>query len=723
MARVADKLLNPTDARAQEVLNTFARLSPRTGYRGANDVLAAVRPMLSYPRLDQVSQQLLEFVGKEGEGHQIFLEVLRAATLELAEPVETVADADLPESNLRLAANLLLQTDDAFAEAGAPPKWLVRRQAGGTAKLSGAAPMTAVSPRAVFGVADGAARDGDGRALMGPGGPLMHEYADANRTLLAALMRDQKPLLERTEAGKPSPVEKLLRGVRALFGDEMQRTETFFVRTKDANTKEDMKGNLSFKGLDVEHSPLIDLVAALTQAVRYPETDRVLALLRKLMEENENAAAAPVYAGLQIDKRADAHPMAVLTGYDGTPNTANEFWDDLIALGTRMAERKGLLKDVTAALTAPEGVASARLMARFMGFKDEVKYEGYPLKVGSDGKYSQADADTFNKPVEHDLAEPVQRGAGLDVGMNRSLFQRLVSTIDATNGAPNCNKEGGTLSANDPTTGTLLVFPNPTGKPAQCNGDLICDGAAATAYTTIDLVCASPADGAKQTYKRCQFTQQSNGAEMHMRAMIGASDVALKDKQLACLNDLGLAGDLGATQEKSSQIKGFTLKPTAESIARFINLPRNKWASDLFELFPTKHGEPLPTYEPNMLMALEAKDKTIVIGGQPQSFLTTSKVLVQAFDKHETFEDTPNGKEAKGGYMFADLLGMLHQHWPSRKNADCPRSDTDPVCMQLGLTGTACSAGCSQSLDPKKPYYSRQSNLASYEPLLIDAFE
>jgi hypothetical protein len=154
-----------------------------------------------------------------------------------------------------------------------------------------------------------------------------------------------------------------------------------------------------------------------------------------------------------------------------------------------------------------------------------------------------------------------------------------------------------------------------------------------------------------------------------------------------------------------------------------VHAPRNKFVTDLFDPLPTRFGEPVITYEPNMLMALEATHSPVQVGGKPQSFLTASKALAAAFDKHETFEDTPNGKEAKGGYMFADLLGMLHQHWPSRGNTDCPRTDDHPTCKALGLTGTACSAGCSQSLDPSKLYYSRQSNLVSYEPLLIQAFE
>jgi hypothetical protein len=724
MASVALKLLDQGDARAKEVLNTFARMSPRTGYRSGADILATVRPALSYPRVDQMSQQLLSFVGEGGPAHDVFLELLRAGALELAEPAETVADADLPQSNLRLTHDLLVQEDPSFKEPGAPEKLYVKRDAKGVAIQSTATP---VSPFAVYGVNDGVPRDDKGRALTAPaqqGGQLVHQYGDANRTLLAALMRDQKPLLARKTPNEPAPVEKLLRGVRAILGNTKPRTEPFVVRAAAPNSPE-QKGTFSYMGPDIEKSPLIDLVHAGTQLLRYPETFRLIKVLEELLKTDENGAAAPMYAGLAIDKRADlpVHAKALLAGYDGKLGGTNEFWDDLIDIGMKMAQRKGLLYEAAKVLSSPEGAAQARLMAKFMGYRDNIPYVGAPVQPGADGKFAQADADKFNTPITQQYAEQVMRMEGGDIGLNRSLFQRLVSTINATNKAPNCNKEGATLYAKDPTTGTNLNFPNPTAKPAQCNGDFICDGAAATAYTTINLLCAAPPDGAKDKYAKCQFNQQSNGAEMHMRAMIGRSEVKLKDKQLGCLNDAGLAGDLSKTQEESAQIKGFTLKPSAESIARFIHVPRNKWASDLFDPFPTIHGEPMRTYEPNMLMALEVKDQGITVGGQPQSFLTSSKSLVTVFDDKETFEDTPNGKEAKGGYLFADLLGMLHMHWPSRRMSECPRSESDPVCAGLGLTGTACTAGCSQSLDPTKPYYSRQSNIVSYEPLLIEAFE
>ena len=63
--------------------------------------------------------------------------------------------------------------------------------------------------------------------------------------------------------------------------------------------------------------------------------------------------------------------------------------------------------------------------------------------------------------------------------------------------------------------------------------------------------------------------------------------------------------------------------------------------------------------------------------------------------------------------MFAELLSMLHSHWPSRR----PASANCAVPVQVG------DEGCSQSVDPSAPFYAAQSNLVSYEPLLVRALE
>ena len=59
--------------------------------------------------------------------------------------------------------------------------------------------------------------------------------------------------------------------------------------------------------------------------------------------------------------------------------------------------------------------------------------------------------------------------------------------------------------------------------------------------------------------------------------------------------------------------------------------------------------------------------------------------------------------------MFAELLSTLHLHWASHRDSTCPSKVV------------AGDEGCTQSLDPKKPFFSNQTNLVSYEPLLIES--
>ena len=313
LASVAAKLLDPADPRGQRVLDTLARLSPRTGYRSSADIVAAVRPMLKYDRMDQLSQELLGFVGEGGAAHDAFVELLKVATLEMAEPAEVITDGAADNTTLHVTTQLLFTENDAFKTPSEPNKYFVRRDNKGVARLAdGVAPQPGMpTPFLVSGRQDraGIVRSPEGFAALGNGGApqVLYQYGNANRTLLAALMRDQKALLERKDPNKQSPVEKLLRGLRPVLGANTMRSEVFQIRSPNGNDP-GTSGRLAFQGPEVEKGPLLDLVQGLTNILRYPETDRLLAVVQELLDKHESEASGPVYAGLQIDKRADNYP-------------------------------------------------------------------------------------------------------------------------------------------------------------------------------------------------------------------------------------------------------------------------------------------------------------------------------------------------------------------------------------------------------------------------------
>lgn len=669
-----------------DVRKTLARVAPRVGYRPLAQVLGAIRPALTYPGLDELTRQFMTLVTEGGRAHPTLVDVLKAGALELAEEKDPTAPP-APLSTLRAALDLLLIEDPAFNPAGDAPLWVVKRDERGRAlPTSLAAPFvddgTGVAVIGADGnfassvanlkiaspfprvASDTRLRDPAGRAMHGGTNEPLFQHVDANSTLLAAVMRDSYDLVVRE--GDRSTVEKTTRGLRPLLGPNKSRVEQFGA-----------KASLSFEGPAVDESPLFDLVHAASALLRYEETDRLLEVLEILMREHETEAAATVYAGLRIDEISDEYPDARIVGVDG-PGTPHEFWDDLIQIGTKILQRPGQLEAVLDSFATEEGEAATKLIAKFMKYKDQVTYKGAPKTLQADGHYSEADAAEMNELIVHTLKQEVDRlGSGMpgdivDKGMNRSLWQRLISVVSATNGVPNCNKQGGLLNA-------TLTFPllRPAG------------------------------------YDECELTRQKSGSEMYMRAMAGGrAKVVLKDSAVVDLG--GLLGGAGKIQEEESQIHGFTLDPTAAALTRFIYAPRVAFLTALFDPFGTKHGVPLAEYEPNLLFALEVEHADIVVKNKPQSFYTASLPLGLAFDDHELFAAADeDGVWAKDGYMFAELLSLLHNHWPSRRPADA----------KCAVPVKAGDEGCSQSADPKKPFFSQQSNLVSYEPLLVRALE
>jgi hypothetical protein len=700
IAEIAKKLAAAEDARASAVLDKLALLSTRQGYRLKTRTSAATRAMLTYPRIDEVSERLLSILGEGGAGNAIFQRILEAAVLELADGSDGVDNAD---STLRVATGLLLSPlRDPETVAAAKPDaraflasadetaprdavYFVRRDDLGNAKLDakfqppeGTSARDLPTPFAAGGRSENLgryARDAGGRLTVGSAGPPIWAYGDANASVLGALLREQKPLLARNDAGEKSTLEKLLRGLKPLLGAQAAQTFTFNSGRK-----------YTFQGPSVADSPLLDLVHALASLAKFEETDRLLEVLRLLIAKYESEAAGPIHAALAIDRDADMDGRAQLVGSDGTPETPSEFWDDLIAVGQRIAQRPGMLEAALRAFSRPSAVANSALIAKFMKFKDRVTYEGAPLSPATPGEpashsrpapshpnhvYDAQQATLLNQPIDWQLSIEVDRSQP-DTGMNRSLFQRLISAIDATNGAENCNKEGAILHSS-------LDFP----------------------YHE---------DGGTAGYPRCALVRQPSGAETHMRSILGRALVKLKDAKLLEVAEI-LKRDVGAEQERLAQVQGFNLTPTPEALARFAMAPRNSFLAEMFDPFATKHGVAMVAYEPDILFALEAKQDDVRMNSEPQSFLTATKELLQAFDDHELFASSADGEVASDGYLFAELLSTLHLHWPSSRPEDCPE------------VVAAGEEGCSQHLDPSRPFYAKQSNVVSYEPLLVRALE
>jgi hypothetical protein len=668
LARVMNRLSDEQDPDATAVRETITRLSSRLGYRTPERVLAAVRPMLTFDRLDELSASLLAVMAPGSPGHDAFLELLQGTSLELAEPAEPKS----PTSTLSLALELLLTPDPLYVEAEKskldPLPVLKRNDAGDAIAIGGA---TDESPFPVVGRADDAERAQTTMLALASANEPAYETFDANQTALASLMRDSLPLVRRGEGKQRSAVEGLLRGLQPLLGPTVTRTETFGAK------------KLTYQGPDVENGPMGNFLWALTSLLKLPETKPMLQLLRQLLEENENGATQLVNLIYNVDEKSD-DPL-----YKGQLNGKNELWDDLIQMGQRIVQEKpavgnrvSLLRAILDTTMTAEAPPTGIVLGHQMAFKDVPRLSS-PMDVNSKMTTGCPKPDAQTPAPAYCI--PVERMSGGDVGMNRSVFQRMNSVNHVTYTAPNCNKEGATLTVpgllDAPTT-----FPNPF---FGLGGIIGCPASS---------VAPPPAS----SYKECALIKQERGAVAFLRGILGTGSIVIRDEEVPlCAAVVGK--DPSETQEKASGINGFTLNPTSDAIARYIYHPRNKFLTDLFNPFLTSDGVPLSEYEPNGLYGVELIDPAAQINGTAQSFKTVNRPLLGAFDARETF--TPNG-DAVNGYLYAELFDAIHMHYSS------PQTELCPAKVQKGREG------CTQSVDPTKKFFAYGTNAVSYEALL-----
>lgn len=676
LARVLERLVDEKDALGQDALSVLSRITGRVGYRPLDLALGVARPLLEYPRLDEFTRSTLNLVSEGGKAAGDYDALVRAIGLELA----TAEDSPpAPDSTLVIARQLLLSPLlDLDANTETKPLWLVRRDARGVAVPEGPAealPMpfadqdgdgradidafgrflpadSKLRIPTPFKVADEPAtteRDAAGRAInsFSPDKGLLYRHLDVDTSTLSGLLRQQRQLLTAKKKNDRITLDKLSHGLPAVLGAWKERQISFG------------KANVKYQGPDLV--PLLDLVHAVSSIAPKPEVEKAVAVLEASLREHEPESAALIAALLEIDRRADAHPEAELVGRDGK-GTPHRFWDDLIALGVRMTQRPGLIEALMRSFLDPAAPGQGPLIGTWMRHRDAVSYPNAPSTNPND----------INAPAVHTYSELVDRTKP-DLGTNRSLFQRTAAMVHGLHGQKHCNKPDARLKV---SLGGLPV--------------------------TLPLFGGG--------YAPCELFEVPDMVEVHIQAVLGRAEIALKPGDLNALGGLCPVIDatcLGQTQEKESQIIGFDDTPTPEALARFVFAPPNEFVRGITDPVTTIDGAQIVVWEPNALFPMEVVDPIAKPYGQPDhpglTFLQAGYTLFQAFDDHELRDDS--GK-LTDGYLFGDLMSTLHMHWGSRRSEPCagPPAET-----------------CTQSLDPSLPYYSHQTNIVSYEPLIAEA--
>lgn len=409
--QLLQQLIDAKDSVGSEAISALERMSPRSGYRPARSDLALTRAVLGYPGIDPLLRSTLAAIDPQtGPARGPFEELLRAAAFDLSS-AERVPDPK-QRGTLAVARDLLFAEDDAFAGEGAPLYLTLRDGRGLALPAAEGTPISLpfvdadgdqladVDARGRFVLASGGAvppyprlalplapsgsvpHDASGRALDASGEPL-YRSIDANRTMLAGLLRDAGPLLAESGGKRPALLDYLY-GLNGLLGEPQARTHKAG------------KAVLGFEGPDTATGPLFDFVHALTSTLPFPESGALFEVLEQLIRDHEPALAGLIEAGLYIKERSAAYPDAVF-------EKPHDFWDDLLGWFVQVAERPGLLEGMMRGLMAEETAKAGPLMGDFMRFRDRANY---PLGAREELEALGIDMRTVPGKLDGDCAGP-----------------------------------------------------------------------------------------------------------------------------------------------------------------------------------------------------------------------------------------------------------------------------------------------------------------------------
>jgi hypothetical protein len=739
MASVNERL-----KRSQDAQNALARLDAHEGYRPADISLGAARPTLSYPHLADLANALLDVLSKsDGGAHDQFEALLTTAHEELRTSVADPPLATLtigkdttdptltvlgrPRTDVEVARQIFLATDPAFKVRD--PKFIVARDPRGVAAvplvagkmpapfvdLTGpnAAPdglpdldalgrfvttdgSTAPTPFVAPGIAPGSMqRDSLGRPLSTAPNATLYSYVDVNSSFAAAFARDITPLLDPDPTHQKEAVLDVLAGLDVIAGERSNQVKTY-APDPDAeavwsattpSTSPPPPGlstspvTISYSGFMADKSPLLDLVYAVGQVIGDPAADDMLALLSQLASDHPQIFARLVGMGFELRAISQKYPDAQIPAN-------STLWDELIDVFAQMADKPGLFEDLVGAFGTDDTLNLRSVFAAYIKYKDELTYDRDNLN----GPAMNLATMTAGAPPQ----VPVDRSMP-DSGSNRSEFQRFLQMLHDANGLAACTKEG--AIAHVVWNGLALDYPTDFTAQAACltlTGDL-----------------------PPTTLHQCGILRFDNVAAMLLDVALGRAKFDIRDKCLGALVASPLTGIVGGADaflETISGIKGFSLHPTVNGVARMTffdaahdgmpgdtkNAPTNKFLRDLLDPTPSPLCPIVPFTDSDGTVlnlrkcatfsdSLRSRDLDALFPLEEMGFIQHIGPLAAAFADHG------------GNLLFVQLFDTLHMHWGSNKQ-------TASECTTTGTKAT-------------NPNWCSQDGGVSYEPMLAEILE
>lgn len=685
---------------------------------------------------------------------RVLREELRAPAIPNPAPLTAIDDGrgqpvlSRPRTKLELSTEILLSESDTFRVSDTP-RFFAKRDPRGVAIVplqNGFVPVPfqddgtgrpAIDELGQFVTVDGSVapspffsveipdspRDQFGRAIAGSGTPV-YSYVDVSRSYLSRAVADLQPHLVPAEDGGNETVLKLIQGLPLLFGDRFE-TEKADYPGDAARAKEYTRQGLPppadiaerirvpYTAFDPSTSPLVDLLHGVAATVAHPEVQHALVLLRKLLNENPAIVARLVGLGLELKAISDKYTDAVVPEH-------STFWDEMIDVFTRMARDPDMLEQLVRAFADQNTFELRTTFAAFMKYKDELTYFKDPNDTENYENFNGLDSGGNPRPDGQrllnlttgtwgSLGTPVNRGLP-DSGENRSALQKFIQLLHDVKGMSACTKAGAIVH---------LELDLQTIIPVPGLGNLF--GPIRVDYPTDRLVttalCGIVGAPAPDELPLCGMLRFEDVAELILDVALDQAEFDVRDP---CLRNLmenqtltGLVGGADVFLESVSGIKGFTLQPTVEGIARmgWFDTPYSTnygtYPGDSF--YPKTRDflkdviDPIPT---QVCPQLKGPD------GQAWRDSDGTVMNLRVCDR---FEDTMRGRDRNalfplGEYQFiprikplaksfadhdmntefVDLFDTMHLHWgsPEQTTEECdPAAPKDNArwCAQDGL--------------------------------------
>lgn len=616
--------------RDEDVVAALSRISAREGTRPLRLALGTTQVLLSYPRLGTTVERMMNLLREERPGRpagagnpqlNILMDVARA---EMANAQTTQSDAT--GTTIEALMDLVFSTDDGLSTS--KPRLIVRRDRFGMPRVArggdGSFPMPFADSNG-DGAADsmdgrfvaggralnvptpfatsvnerGVARDGDGRATT-TAGP-MYEYIDMDRTVLGALMRDSRSLVNPTN----NTALRLARGASVLFGPRRMVTGSASAVDVPCPTEDNPNARchppaITYQQFDSTGSaPALDLAHALGILMGHSEVDNTLAVAESLMTNQSGLLARNLAALIEIDRVSDMTPNARMAA------TAT-IYDDLMDILKDVARKPGLLEDLLAAVEDPATERWMRAFAVFAVHKDRVE----PDWSSQDAMNRSLASRTFSQRVDYTRPDTTDHRVSSDgipsygPNDNRSVFQRFLHLVYDLDGVRMCNKNG-----------------------ARVNVGIALPG----------------------SYSECEIFEVPDAAVFYLQTVIGDGASNSPGKIEMKPGFLRLAGNIAPSLMDSilgsnSGITGFDLTPTPQAVNRMVFAPdarRTALLRDLMNPPTTRDGRPVREVHPATIFAWETN-----------GFYDGLRPLARAFNNHE------------GGLkLFVRLMSWMHLHW------------------------------------------------------------